>query len=112
MKENDDNLFLHNAAEVLSETIMVHPSFTEREAALREFKGKLSQEEYSPVIARAVENLIYIIKNNKIFMFFYLLFLISKIFKLLILPIASTSVAFKSHLFNFRYVSDLFFWSA
>lgn len=60
MKENNDEAFLNNASDVLSQTVMVQPNFTEREAAIRELKGKLDQEDYLEVMRRAANNLLSI----------------------------------------------------
>jgi hypothetical protein len=64
MKESDEEIFLNQAASVLSGTVMIQPHFTERETAIHELKGKLDQEDYIVVLSRAADQLIQIYQTS------------------------------------------------
>lgn len=58
MKEENDERFLNNVADVLGQTVMLQPEFGAREASLRQLRGKLDNEEYIEVVERATNRLI------------------------------------------------------
>jgi len=64
MRETDEDAFLRDATMVLTQTVLVQPSFTEREVALRELKAKLDPEDYIFILQKASDNLISLIKNS------------------------------------------------
>lgn len=63
-KENDDEAFFSQAADALSDTVLVHPRFTEREAGLGRLKSKMDQEEYFEVMRRSASKLVKILKDD------------------------------------------------
>jgi hypothetical protein len=64
MRETDEDAFLRDATMVLTQTVIVQPHFPERQAALRELKAKLDQEDYIYILQKASDNLVYLIKNS------------------------------------------------
>jgi hypothetical protein len=57
MKETNDEKFYNSAADAYI-LALSHPRFTERDAAIKELKGKIEQEYYVVIIKRATEKLL------------------------------------------------------
>lgn len=63
-KEQDDDVFQTQAAQVLTQTVLVHPRFTEREAALARLRGKMQQEEFLEVMRRGADMLVALLEDK------------------------------------------------
>lgn len=63
--DKDDDAYLTVLARILAQTVLIQPHFTEREAAVRELKGKITQEDYIDVVKRAGDVLLSIADSSE-----------------------------------------------
>ncbi len=65
VNEKEDEIFYSQAAQVLAHTALLHPRFSEREAAISRIKSKMDQDEYYIVVRRAAEILLSEIESSQ-----------------------------------------------
>lgn len=64
LKESDEEAFYNQAAAVLGQTVMLQTHYTERDAATREFKSRIDNEDYIVIVDRAADQLIHISQSS------------------------------------------------
>jgi Pyruvate/2-oxoacid:ferredoxin oxidoreductase gamma subunit len=61
---NNDQVYFRRASVVLGQTVLVQPSFAERQNSIKEFKSKFEQSEFLDLLPQTAEQLISITESN------------------------------------------------
>ncbi|MBK9294263.1 MAG: hypothetical protein IPM57_07440 [Oligoflexia bacterium] len=65
-KEKNDDVFFNQSAQVLTQTVLVHPRFSERQAALARLKSKMLNEEFVEVMRRSFDMLLSLLEDKSV----------------------------------------------